>query len=163
MFDLTDGWEGSPPAGGHIVVVPHRPKPEGWSPGAPYHFVDDVTRAVATAREPAGDRAVVVSAGDVGGQAFALGLVEEVAMDVVPAVFGSGRRYFGPARAPLLLEDPYRVVQGDRVPHLRHRVRRQRAGDRARRAVRRLLTAWRRSSASTRGRRRRRGCPRRCS
>lgn len=58
------------------------------------------------------------------GQAFALGPVEEVATDVVPVVCGSGKRYFGPARSPRLLEDPYRVVQGDRVLHLRHRVRR---------------------------------------
>ena len=113
-----------PPASEHIVVVSHRPKPGGWHPGAPFHFVDDVTRAVAEAREPAGDRTVVVSAGDVGGQTFALGLVDEVTMDVVPVVFGSGKRYFGPARSRHLLEDPYRVVRGDRVLHLRYRVRR---------------------------------------
>jgi hypothetical protein len=27
LFDLTNGWEGSPPAGEHVVVVSHRPKP----------------------------------------------------------------------------------------------------------------------------------------
>ncbi len=37
--------------------------------------------------------------GDVGGQALALGLVDEVAMDVVPVVFGSGKRTSG--RSPL--------------------------------------------------------------
>ncbi|MGP3928654.1 hypothetical protein [Nonomuraea sp. KM88] len=40
LFDLTNGWEGHPPAGDHVVVVSHRPKPEGWHPEAPYHFVD---------------------------------------------------------------------------------------------------------------------------
>lgn len=30
LFDLTNGWEGTPPAGEHIVVVSHRPRPEGW-------------------------------------------------------------------------------------------------------------------------------------
>jgi hypothetical protein len=39
--------------------------------------------------------AIAVAAGDVGGQALALGLVDEVAMDVVPVVFGSAKRYFG--------------------------------------------------------------------
>jgi len=46
------------------------------------------------------------------------------AMDVVPVVFGSGKRYFGPAGAQHLLEDPHTVIQGDRVLHLRYRVRR---------------------------------------
>lgn len=29
LFDLVNGWEGHPPAGEHVVVVSHRPKPEG--------------------------------------------------------------------------------------------------------------------------------------
>ncbi|MGW0712266.1 dihydrofolate reductase family protein [Streptomyces sp. NPDC002643] len=124
VFDMTNGWEGKPPAGEHIVVVSHRPKPEGWHPEAPYHFVDDVTRAIAKAKELAGDRTVGVAAGDMGGQAFALGLVDEVAMDVVPVVFGRGKRYFGSTDAQHLLEDPHTVIQGDRVLHLRYRVRR---------------------------------------
>ena len=65
-----------------------------------------------------------VAAGDVGGQAFALGLVDEVAMDVAPVVLGTGKRYFGSVEAQHLLEDPHVVVQGDRVLHLRFRVRR---------------------------------------
>jgi riboflavin biosynthesis pyrimidine reductase len=55
---------------------------------------------------------------------LAAGLVDEVAMDVVPAVFGSGKRYFGPVEGQHLLEDPDVVIQGDRVLHLKYRVRR---------------------------------------
>ena len=124
LFDLTNGWEGSPPAGSHVVVVTHRPKPDGWHPEASYEFLDDVSEAVGRARELAGDGIVAVTAGDVGGQALALGLVDEVAMDVVPVVFGSGKRYFGSVDAQYLLEDPHTVIQGDRVLHLRYRVRR---------------------------------------
>ena len=124
LFDITNGWEGSPPTGEHVVVVSHRPRPEGWHPEASYHFVDDVAAAIAKARELAGERTVAVTAGDVGGQAFALGLVDEVAMDVVPVVFGSGKRYFGSVDAQHLLEDPHTVIQGDRVLHLRYRVSR---------------------------------------
>ncbi|MFI6712654.1 dihydrofolate reductase family protein [Nonomuraea sp. NPDC050478] len=124
LFDITNGWEGRPPAGEHVVVVSHRPKPEGWHPEASYHFVDDVARAVAKARALAGERTVAVAAGDVGGQALALGLVDEVAMDVVPVVFGSGKRYFGSVDAQHLLEDPHVVIQGDRVLHLAYQVRR---------------------------------------
>jgi hypothetical protein len=116
--------DGKPPAG-----RPHgrrdapakacRPGPE-----APFHFVDGVEAAVARARELAGDRIVEVAAGDVGGQVLAAGLVDEVRMDVVPVVFGSGKRYFGSVHAQHLLEDPDAAVQGNRVLHLRYRVRR---------------------------------------
>jgi dihydrofolate reductase len=123
LFDQTNGWEGKPPAGEHVVVVSHRPKPPGWHPEASYRFVDDVAQAIATAKELAGDRTVAVAAGDVGGQALALGLVDEVAMDVVPVVFGSGKRYFGSVDGQYLLEDPDVVIRGDRVLHLRYRVR----------------------------------------
>lgn len=61
---------------------------------------------------------------DVGGQVFAAGLVDEVRMDVVPVVFGSGKRFFGSVDARRLLEDPDEVIQGNRVLHLRYRVRR---------------------------------------
>ena len=125
VFDLTDGWDGTPPAGvDHVVVVTHRGRPEGWDPRAPFHFVDGVEAAMAKAQELAGDRVVEVAAGDVGGQVFASGLVDEVRMDVAPVVLGSGKSYFGSTGAQRLLEDPDQVIQGSRVLHLRYRVRR---------------------------------------
>lgn len=135
LFDQTNGWDGSPPAGEHVVVVTHRPKPDGWEPrdttegphpgpAASYDFIGDVTQGIARARELAGEGTVALTAGDVGGQALALGLVDEVAMDVAPVVFGSGRRYFGSLDGQRLLEDPHTVIRGDRVLHLRYRVRR---------------------------------------
>ena len=125
VFDLADGWGGVPPGGvDHVVVVTHRPPPEGWDAQVPFDFVDGVEAAVARAQERAGDRVVEVAAGDVGGQVLAAGLVDEVRMDVVPVVLGSGKRYFGSVRAQHLLEEPDAVVRGDRVLHLRYRVRR---------------------------------------
>lgn len=135
LFDITNGWEGMPPAGDHVVVVSHRPKPGDWQPAeaqsvhprqrpAPYYFISDVAQAIAQAKELAGERTVAVAAGDVGGQALTLGLVDEVAMDVAPVVFGSGKRYFGSIDTQHLLEDPHIVIQGNRVLHLRYRVRR---------------------------------------
>lgn len=123
LFDLTNGWDGQPPAGDHIVVVTHRPRPAGWHPEASCEFVSDIGEAIGVAKELAGERDVALTAGDIGGQAFALGLVDQVAMDVVPVVFGSGRRYFGAVDAQHLLDDPDIVIQGRRVTHLRYRVR----------------------------------------
>ena len=122
LFDLTNGWEARPPAGDHLLVVSHRPKPDGWHPEADVPFFDDLGAAIEEGKRRAGDGILAVCAGDVGGQALALGLVDVVAMDVVPVVFGSGKRYFGAIEGQHLLEDPDVVVQGDRVLHLQYRV-----------------------------------------
>jgi dihydrofolate reductase len=122
LFDITNGWEGTPPTGEHVVVVSHRPRPEGWHPEAKYHFAGSVEEGVKTAKELAGDRPVCLCAGDVGGQAFAAGLVDEVAMDVAPVVLGRGKRFFGSYDGAAMLSDPVQVVQGDRVLHVRYQV-----------------------------------------
>lgn len=125
LFDLTNGWEGKPAAAEHVVVVSHRPRPDGWHPEAPYDFVDSVEAALARAHEVAGGGDIAVTAGDVGGQALALGLIDTVAIDVAPVVFGHGKPYFGKlANGPLLLDDPDVVIKGEGVLHLRFPVRR---------------------------------------
>ena len=123
VFDMTNGWDGTPPSGiDHVVVVTHRGRPAGWYPEAPFHFVDGVEAAMAKAQELAGERVVEVAPGAVGGQMIAPGLVE-VRMDVVPVVFGSGKRFFGSVDAQRLLKDPDEVIRGSRVLHLRFAVR----------------------------------------
>ncbi|QYN34964.1 dihydrofolate reductase [Pseudonocardia sp. DSM 110487] len=127
LFDTTNGWDGKPAAGDELVVVTHRPLPEEWlaaHPDAPFHTADSVEAGIALAKKLAGDGLVDVTAGDVGGQAFSAGLVDEVAMDVVPVVLGEGVRFFGSHTGTVLLDDPDHVVQGDRVLHLRYRVKR---------------------------------------
>jgi dihydrofolate reductase len=129
LFDHTDGWGGVPAAGDHVVVVTHA-APTGWKHAgtAPFTFVTDgVEAAVARARELAGpDRIVDVSAGEIGGQALRLGLVDQVVMHVVPVVFGAGRPFFGALGPgdPIELSNPSRVVPGDRVTHLLYDVSR---------------------------------------
>jgi dihydrofolate reductase len=124
QFELTNGWEGHPPASDHVVVVSHRPKPEGWHPEASYHFTTSVEEGVALAHELAGDGDIGVAAGDVGGQALRLGLIDQVAIDVVPVIFGGGKPYFGSfADGELMLGDPDVVIQGNGVLHLRYPVR----------------------------------------
>lgn len=123
LFDLTNGWEAPPPAGEHLLVVSHRPKPAGWHPEADVPVFNDITAAVAEAKRRAGGGVVAACAGNVGGQALALGLIDEAAMDVVPVVFGKGKRYFGHVDGQHLLEDPDVVIQGARVLHLRFKIR----------------------------------------
>ncbi|MCB1466961.1 MAG: dihydrofolate reductase family protein [Rhizobiaceae bacterium] len=124
QFDLTNGWEGHPPTGEHVVVVSHRPRPADWHPEAPYHFASSVEEGMALAQQLAGDGEISVGAGNVGGQALALGLVDHVAIDIVPVVFGRGKPYFGSLPSShLMLKDPEIVVQGKGVLHLRYPVR----------------------------------------
>jgi dihydrofolate reductase len=100
-----------------LVVISHRPRPAGWHPEADVPFVE-VADAIRIARDIAGDGVVALSAGEAAGQALALGLVDQVAMDVVPVIFGSGKPFFGHIEGRQLLDDPTVVIQGDRVLHL---------------------------------------------
>ena len=122
LFDFTDGWGGRHTMDVPVVVVTHE-VPTDWvdaHPDAPFSFVrDGVRAAVARAQEIAADRTVAVSAGTIAGQCLELGLLDEVAVDLVPVVMGEGRPFFG----KLTLEDvalgnPTVCIQGDRVTHL---------------------------------------------
>jgi dihydrofolate reductase len=105
-----------------VVVVTHRP-PGGWPHAGPStEFRDDVGAAVARAQEIAGDASVGVAAGTIAGQCLDLGVLDEVAIDLVPVVLGAGRRYFTQGTA--LLDGPTTTVHGDRVTHLVFAVRR---------------------------------------
>ncbi|WHM41047.1 dihydrofolate reductase [Streptomyces sp. BPTC-684] len=121
LFDLTNGWNGKPAAGEHVFVVTHEP-PADWEHAgtAPFTFVDSVEAAMSAAQEYAGDRVVDVAAGEIGGQALRLGLIDQVVVNLVPVVFGTGRPFFatGALADPILLENPSQIVRGDRVTHL---------------------------------------------
>ena len=121
LFDLTNGWNGKPAVGEHVFVVTHQP-PTNWEHAdtAPFTFVDGVEKAIAAAKEFAGDRDVDVAGGEIGTQALKLGLIDQVVINLVPVVFGSGRPFFatGALAEPLRLENPTMIVRGDRVTHL---------------------------------------------
>ena len=126
LFDFVDGWGGRPASGEHVFVVTHRDATE-WQqryPEAPFTFVDGVEEAVRRAGEHVGaDGTVTVTAGEVGGQVVAAGLADEVAIDLAPVFLGRGKRYLGSLTDEIVLDDPHVVVQGERVLHLRYRVR----------------------------------------
>ena len=113
VFDMTNGWNGKPAAGEHVFVVTHRP-PTDWeyADTAPFTFVDGVEEAIAAAKEFAGDRDADVGAGQIGSQALKLGLIDQVVVNQVPVIFGSGRLFFATGRLvePLLLENPTTIV-----------------------------------------------------
>ena len=122
LFDFTGGWGGMHTMGVPVVVVTHQ-VPTAWveaHPDAPFHFVTDgVEPAVAKAQEIAGRRTVAVSAGAIAGQCLELGLLDAVAVDLVPVVMGQGRPFFGELSGDdAVLGDPIECIQGERVTHL---------------------------------------------
>ena len=123
LFDVAQGWQGRHTLDVPVVVVTHR-VPTDWveaHPDAPFSFVTDgVEAAIARARDLAQDRVVAVAGGTIARQCLDLGLLDEVAVDLVPVVMGEGSRpFFGALSAPeVLFGNPTVCVQGDRVTHL---------------------------------------------
>ncbi len=120
LFEVAQGWQGRHTLDVPVVVVTHT-VPTEWvdeHPDAPFFFVTDgVGSAIASAQQLAGDR--VVAGGTIARQCLELGLLDEVAVDLVPVVMGAGNRpFFGALSAEVLLDNPTVCVQGDRVTHL---------------------------------------------
>jgi dihydrofolate reductase len=81
-------------------------------------FVDDLARAVDTAREVARDKHVVImGGGDVIGQAIAQGLVDELHLHVAPIVLGSGIPLFHRSS-----QQRYRLAELQQTSHAVHHV-----------------------------------------
>ncbi|MFF0345828.1 dihydrofolate reductase family protein [Kribbella sp. NPDC004875] len=122
LFDITNGWNGVPAVGEHVFVVTHEPPADWPFPDAPFTFVNGIEEAIAQAKAYAGDADVSVTGGNLTGQAIAAGLVDEIAYNLVPALLGSGVKFFGEYVGPEVLLDNPRIVAGDRVTHLHYRV-----------------------------------------
>jgi dihydrofolate reductase len=128
LFDVTNGWDGRHTMDVPVVVVTHH-APEDWiaaHPGSPFEFVTDgVEAAIARAQSIAGERTVAVTAGTVARQCLELGLLDEVAVDLVPVVLGGGRPFFGDlSPGDVALGDPSTCIPSDRVIHLVYPVQR---------------------------------------
>ena len=128
LFDVTNGWGGRHTLDVPVVVVTHE-VPTAWVEAhadAPFFFVTDgVQAAIDKAQSIAGDRVVAVTGGTMARQCLELGLLDEVAIDLVPVVMGGGRPYFGTlSLQDVVLGDPTVCIQGEQVTHLVFPVRR---------------------------------------
>ncbi|MFE9188219.1 dihydrofolate reductase family protein [Micromonospora sp. NPDC007208] len=125
LFDMTSGWGGRHPMDVPVVVVTHS-VPEGWAPeNDSFVFVTDgIESAIARAKAIAGDKQVGVNGGTIAAQVVEAGLLDEVHVDLVPVLLGAGVPLFADLKiAPLQLDGPFNVVEGDGVTHLAYRVR----------------------------------------
>lgn len=123
MFDIAGAWGGKPPVDGPCFVVTHEP-PQAWvMPGSPYIFVTDgVESAIRQAKTAAGDKDVSVSSASIVQQCLQLGLLDEIQINLVPYLLGSGVRLFEHIGvAPIDLEIT-QVVPTPDITHLIYRV-----------------------------------------
>ena len=124
LFDITNGWNDAHPTGAKVVVVTHDPPADAAERWPKTTFVGGVEDAAAKAKDLAGRKDVSIASANVIQQALNLGLVDEVAVSLVPVLFGEGKSYFGKLKdGHLMLEDP-EVVKGRRATHLIFKVRR---------------------------------------
>jgi dihydrofolate reductase len=92
-YEAAGHWGDENPWGLPFFIVTHRPDEE--PPGGAFRFVDGVDKAIARAREAAGEKDVHVMGGaDVIRQALAAGLVDELTIIIAPVILGGGKLLF---------------------------------------------------------------------
>jgi dihydrofolate reductase len=122
-FEPAGGWGGDHHDGVPIFIL-YRREPgidiSHWPLVTP---VDDVATAMSSAKEAAGDKAVLVHGAGVARLALAAGVLDELELHVVPVLLGGGRRLFD-GLAPEHIElQRTRVLEGEAgVTHLHYRV-----------------------------------------
>jgi dihydrofolate reductase len=86
-------------------------------------YVDDVETAMASAKEAAGGKDVLVHGVGTAQLALAAGALDEIQIHLIPVLLGEGRRLFEHLGGDRIELDPIRVLDGSGVTHLRYRVR----------------------------------------
>jgi dihydrofolate reductase len=125
MFDIANAWHGHPPGGGPCFIVTHSVPPEWIKAGSPFTFVTDgVASAIQQAKQAAGGKNVSVSSASIVQQCLQLGLLDEIQLDLVPVLLGSGVQLFGNLGLEQFALERIQVVEGHGVTHLRFRVMR---------------------------------------
>jgi dihydrofolate reductase len=123
-FEPAGGWGGDHHDGVPIYILTRR-DPAGLRQWPLVTYVDDVTRAMAQAKEAAGERNVLVHGAGTAQLALAAGVLDELELHFVPVLFGQGRRLFEVLPAEQIELERTRILEGeDGVVHAHYRVRR---------------------------------------
>jgi dihydrofolate reductase len=123
-FEPAGGWGGDHHDGVPIFILT-RHDPAGLLQFPLVTYVDDVTDAMARAKEAAGDRNVLVHGAGTAQLALAAGVLDEIELHVIPVLFGQGRPLFEGLPAAQVELERTRVLEGEEgVTHLHYRVRR---------------------------------------
>jgi dihydrofolate reductase len=106
-----------------IFVLSHDPAPPAAAQYETVTFVDDIVIAMAQAKAAAGDKDVLVHGAVTARAALEAGVLDELQIDQVPVLFGSGMRLFDLLSDRIELEIA-RVIDTPKATHIRYRVRR---------------------------------------
>jgi dihydrofolate reductase len=124
MFDQGEiAWPEEAPFHTPVYVLTHQQREPWVRPGGTtFHFINDgPERALALARESAGNRDIRISGGaEVIQQYLNLGVVDELEIALAPVLFGSGRRLFENLHDPGPQFRIDRVINGPDATHLRY-------------------------------------------
>ena len=124
-FDLSIlNWGADGPTGttrAATVVISHS-VPQDLPDGGVYTFVESVESALGTAKKAAGEKDVVIQGGNIAQQFIALGLVDEIAVHLVPVLFGSGSRLIDDLGGRHVQLETTEVIETKEAIHLRFRV-----------------------------------------
>ena len=124
--DPWNGWWGSNPPFHHpvFVLTHHRRPPLVLEGGTTFTFVTDgIESALAQARRAAGGKDVALGGGAHSAQQYlTAGLVDEMEINLVPALLGAGERLFDGVGADLHGLRLVRTVAAPDVTHLKYRV-----------------------------------------
>jgi dihydrofolate reductase len=129
MFDLGERmWPEEAPFHTPVFVLTNEVR-EPWArPGGTiFHFVNDgIESALAQAHEVSGERDIRISGGaNVIVQYLNAGLVDELALELAPVVFGGGTPLFGGLDSDRIGLEIAEAIHSPVVTHLRYRVQRK--------------------------------------
>jgi dihydrofolate reductase len=106
-----------------IFVLSHNPAPPAAAKYETVTFVDDIVTAMMQAKAAAGDKDVLVHGAVTARAALEAGVLDELQLDQIPVLFGSGMRLFDVLPQRIELEIA-RVIDTPKATHIRYRVRR---------------------------------------
>ena len=121
--DWRGWWGEEPPYHAPVFVLTHYPHdPIEMEGGTTFHFVTEgFGTAMERAQAAAGGLGVDVAGGAATvRQALSAGAIDELMLDVVPVLLGSGERLFDGVPDPGL--EPIEVIHSPRATHVRYRV-----------------------------------------
>lgn len=121
--DWRGWWGDEPPYHAPVFVLTHHPhEPIEMQGGTTFYFITDgFEAAFEQAQAVAGEGNVRIAGGaSVARQAFAASVLDELVLDVIPVLLGSGERLFDGVRDPGL--EPVEVIQSPHATHIRYRI-----------------------------------------
>ena len=123
-FEPAGGWGGDHHDGVPIFILT-RHDPDDMRQWPLVTYVNDVTAAMAQAKEAAGNKDVLVHGAGTAQLALAAGVLDEIELHVIPVLFGQGRRLFEGLPAEQIELERTRILEGEGgVVHMHYRVRR---------------------------------------